>query len=269
MSSTSPAHSPRSSSSVAVRAGLVADVQQRDAQRTQQQHALAVQSMFGRIAGTYDRLNRWLSMGIDRSWRRRACDALARRLPASGPIADICAGTLDIASALQTRFGEREVLCLDFALPMLVRGRHKVRPETACIASDAMRLPLADSSVAGITCGFGIRNVARPSSAVAEMFRVLQPGGVLVVLEFFQPTRAITKLFHAVYGRAVIPALGKAISGDDEAYAYLSESMKRFLTGAEFQSLLEQQGFAEVEVRELTLGVVSLVRAVKPQHVGP
>lgn len=224
-------------------------------------HATAVRRMFDRISPTYDLLNRLLSFGIDQRWRTQALDELARALP-EGPLVDLCAGTLDLTLALRKRFGDRQVLSLDFARDMLAAGRSKLSAPELVVA-DAMRLPLRSGSFAGMVCGFGMRNLADPSAGLAEAQRVLKPGGSFVVLEFFRPTRLPTRVFHALYGRVVLPALGRMVSGDAEAYRYLSRSMQGFLTRGEFEAQMRVAGFRDVHARDLTFGVASIVRGVK------
>jgi ubiquinone/menaquinone biosynthesis methyltransferase len=225
------------------------------------EHAVAVRSMFDRISPTYDLLNRLMSVGIDKRWRARALDQLAHRLPA-GPLLDSCAGTLDLAAAMETRFADRKLLAADFAREMLVRGRGKVK-RAPLVVGDAMHLPLRDDSIAGMTCAFGMRNLSSPVAGLREALRILKPGGVFVVLEFFRPSTPLMRAFHAVYARFVLPTVGSLVSRDPEAYAYLARSMQGFYTRAEFTQLARDVGFSEVESEDLTFGIASLFRLVK------
>jgi ubiquinone/menaquinone biosynthesis methyltransferase len=231
-------------------------------------HALAVRRMFDRISPTYDLLNRLLSAGTDRRWRERALSVLAQEAP-EGPLLDSCAGTLDLAQGIAQRWPGRALVAGDFARAMLLAGREKldIAPPRAVspllAVFDAMRLPFASGAFAGVTCGFGMRNLADPLRGVAEAQRVLSPGGVFVVLEFFRPTRLPTRLFHAIYARAVLPLVGRLVSGDGEAYAYLSRSMRGFMTRAEFEQALRAAGFRQVRAVDLTFGIASLVWGVK------
>ncbi len=237
-------------------AGLMSEVGARG-----HEHAVAVRSMFDRISPTYDLLNRLLSIGIDRRWRARALDRLALRLP-EGALLDSCAGTLDLAAALERRFAGRPLFAADFAREMLVRGRAKVAHGRVVVA-DAMRLPFVDGALAGMSCAFGMRNLANPEAGLREALRVLKPGGVFVVLEFFRPATPLMRAFHAVYARFVLPAIGSLVSRDREAYAYLARSMRGFYTRAEFAELARQAGFSEVSSEDLSFGVASLFRLVK------
>jgi ubiquinone/menaquinone biosynthesis methyltransferase len=224
-------------------------------------HALAVRRMFDRISPTYDLLNRLLWLGIDRRWRARALAELARDLP-QGAILDACAGTLDLSRALAERWPARRLLALDFAPDMLKSGRAKV-PRAQLLVGDAMRLPLRAASLAGYICGFGVRNLSDPAAGLREAARVLAPGGVCVVLEFFRPVTLPTRLFHAIYARFVLPSVGRLLSGDAEAYRYLSRSMQGFMTRGELEAAMRAAGFREVSGEDLTFGVASIVRGVR------
>jgi ubiquinone/menaquinone biosynthesis methyltransferase len=243
-------------------ANLIAEVAARaEGGAERAQHALAVRSMFDRVSPTYDLLNRLMSAGIDRRWRARALELLARDLP-EGALLDSCAGTLDLAQALEARFPQRHVVGADFSREMLVRGRAKVA-RAPLVVGDAMQLPLASASVAGMTCGFGIRNLADTKRGLSEALRVLKPGGVFVVLEFYRPSTLLMRAFHAVYARFVLPTAGFLVSGQREAYAYLARSMRGFYTRGEFEGLAREVGFRQVHGEELSFGIASLVRMVK------
>ena len=244
------------SSASAGAAGLVAEIDARHGAALVG-HRQAVQQMFDRISPTYDLLNRLMSMGIDRRWRTQALDRLFAELP-EGPLLDLCAGTLDLALALEQRDGRRPVIAADFARDMLVAGRAKVQ-RTQLAQADAMALPLRAGSLSGAICGFGIRNVARPEETIGQVYRALRPGGVFVVLEFFRPTRLSTRVFHAFYGRFLLPLMGGLVSGETSAYRYLSQSMRGFFTRSEFASAMERAGFRQVDACDLTLGIASLV----------
>jgi ubiquinone/menaquinone biosynthesis methyltransferase len=225
-------------------------------------HALAVRRMFDRISPTYDLLNRTLSLGIDRGWRRRALDRLAERMP-DGPVLDLCAGTLDLAREVQTRFPGRRLVAGDFAREMLLAGRAKLAPGAQLSVCDAMQLPFARGAFAGVVCGFGVRNLADPVRGLAEAHRVLADGGALVVLEFFRPENPLTRLFHAGYGSVLLPLVGRLVSGDGEAYGYLSRSMRGFLTRGELEQAMREIGFRDIGGQSLSFGIASLVWGVK------
>jgi ubiquinone/menaquinone biosynthesis methyltransferase len=216
--------------------------------------------MFDRIAPTYDALNRMMSLGIDRRWRARAVASLAAE---RGAVLDLCAGTLDLSAMLeQARPGERIVAC-DFSAEMLARGTDKVT-RTETVVGDALALPFADGSFAGVVCGFGMRNLADLRKGLREAKRVLRPGGLFVTLELFAPSSLRARAVHKAALRAALPLLGAAVARDRDAYAYLAESMAGFVTAAEYAALLREEGFADVDRADLTLGVASLVRARVP-----
>lgn len=217
----------------------------------------AVRSMFDRIAPRYDLVNRLLSAGIDVRWRRRAVDLLADRPEAR--ILDLCTGTADLLVEALGRDGRRRGVGLDLSLPMLTRARAKLErcglgPRAALLAGDAQRLPLRSEAFDGALVAFGIRNVGDPGAALAELRRVLRPGGRLVILEFSNPGGLFGALYRA-YSRHVLPRLGGWISGDRRAYAYLPASVARFVTPAEFGRRIEEAGFDSVRWQPLTGGI--------------
>lgn len=224
-------------------------------------HGAAARGMFERIAPTYDVLNKVMSAGIDRRWR----DAAIHRLGSAprGALLDLCAGTMDLAAQLARRWPDRRVVAVDFSPAMLEKGRAKA-PTVEVLVADATALPFERDTFAAVVCGFGMRNLADPPRGVREVLRVLRPGGVFVTLELFRPTRLATRAFHAAYARVVLPTLGGWVSGDRDAYRYLSRSMGGFLTRDEYARDLSAAGFTAVTGVDLTLGVASLVTGVKP-----
>lgn len=218
-----------------------------------------VRDMFSRIAPTYDLANRVLSLGVDKVWRRRALAALGDA--ARGDVLDLCAGTLDLTLALTGH--ARSVTAVDFAAPMLAVGRARLparsTTEVTVLVGDAMALDLPDRAFDGGVCGFGLRNVADLPRTLAEVHRVLRPGGVFVVLEFFRPTTALARLFHVGFNRVVLPVVGGLISGDAGAYRYLARSMEAWVDRAEFATLAGQAGLEVVRSRSLFPPVAGLV----------
>lgn len=227
-------------------------------------HGGAVRSMFDRIAPTYDTMNRLLSAGLDVRWRRRAVSKLASA--PEGAILDLCAGTLDLSAEIERQFPERRIVAVDFAADMLARGEGKTA-RTQTIVGDAMELPFDDGRFAAIVCGFGLRNLSDPLEGLAEAVRVLQPGGRLVLLEFFRPIDgvrgSVTRAFHAAYAKVVMPAVGAAVAKDRDAYEYLARSMASFLTRREVELHLGVLGLIDVRGEDLTLGVASIVAGTK------
>jgi demethylmenaquinone methyltransferase / 2-methoxy-6-polyprenyl-1,4-benzoquinol methylase len=218
----------------------------------------AVQQMFDGIAPTYDTLNRVLSLGIDQSWRKKAIAALAADTGLRGRrVLDVCAGTLDLAS-LAVSAGA-EVVATDFSHAMLSSGRGKAL--VPVVRADALALPFDDASFDGVVCGFGLRNLDDTRRGLAEMQRVLQRGGRLVVLDFFRPRRSVTRAVQALYNQRVLPLVGGIVSGDRSAYRYLASSIERFATRSDVEGMCREVGFAAARSEDLTLGIASMVVA--------
>ena len=224
------------------------------------EHASANRAMFDRIAPTYDVLNKLMSLGIDRRWRTKAIALLGRGDGDVGPVLDLCAGTLDLSAMLEERFpGERIVAC-DFSAAMLERGKDKVS-RTERVVGDALALPFEDASFGSVICGFGMRNLADLRAGIREARRVLRPGGTFVTLELFAPKLLRARAVHAAALRTALPVLGAVVARDRDAYAYLAESMAGFVTRAQYEALLAEEGFEAVRATELTMGVAAIVKA--------
>jgi ubiquinone/menaquinone biosynthesis methyltransferase len=222
-----------------------------------------VRGMFDRIAGRYDAANRVMSAGIDLLWRRQAMRALLAGVPAGGRVLDLGAGTLDGALEIVRRRPDVEVVAADFAREMLKVGRGKLAAgaRIATHAADGHHLPYRDGAFAGAFSGFCVRNLADLPRALGELRRVVQPGGPVVILEFFRPRRR-RLFFDGFYNGRLLPLIGWAVTGDREAYRYLPRSIQGFCSRAEFEQALGQAGFATVEGRDLFPGgVASLVVA--------
>jgi demethylmenaquinone methyltransferase/2-methoxy-6-polyprenyl-1,4-benzoquinol methylase len=226
-----------------------------------------IAGMFDAIAGRYDFLNTFLSGGLDRYWRSRAIASLA--LTGQERLLDVCTGTADLAIGAADRSrGAREVVGVDFAGSMLMRGLEKVRARqldrrVRLVRGDAMQLPVADASVDAITIGFGIRNVQVTETACAELFRVMKPGGRLAILELGLPTVPAVRPLYLWYFKCVLPQIGRAVSRHGSAYSYLPDSVGSFPWGDKFARLLRAAGFSQVVSRPLTFGVVYLYSARK------
>src|SRR5215211_130588 len=219
-----------------------------------------VRRIFSEIAPRYDLLNHLLSFNIDRRWRRRAIAALDPRRRPGGVFIDLCAGTLDVAAELSRTPGFRGlVLGTDFAEPMLRAGLAKSpRVLVAPVTADALELPVADGTIAGAIVAFGIRNVASLGDALDEIFRVLEPGGRFVILEFSTPRSVVVRGAYHAYFHTVLPAVGRLVSGHRTAYRYLPESVAHFPVQEELARAMRATGFIDVQWESLTLGVAAV-----------
>ena len=231
----------------------------------------SVQRMFAGIAHRYDFLNHFLSASTDRYWRRMAVNKVRDLLatPASALCLDACSGTGDLALSLHRRLGSR-IIAADFCRPMLTRAKAKFASAGTSrsiqnIEADALVLPFADSVFDAVTIAFGLRNLEIPHHGLRELFRVLKPGGVVVTLEFSKPVVPVLGFVFNAYFRYVLPHLGAAISGDDSAYRYLPESVRKFPAQAELAALMSSVGFQGVAYRNLTGGIAALHWARKPE----
>jgi demethylmenaquinone methyltransferase/2-methoxy-6-polyprenyl-1,4-benzoquinol methylase len=214
-----------------------------------------VAAMFDEVAPRYDLTNAVLSLGQDRRWRTAVTRALDLR--AGERVLDLAAGTATSSVAL-ARSGATVVGC-DFSLGMLRQGRGR---GVDLVAGDAMRLPFADDSFDAVTISFGLRNVADPSVALAELRRVTRPGGRLVVCEFSHPTWAPFRTVYSEYLMRLLPAVATRVSSDPAAYVYLAESIRAWPDQAGLARDLQAAGWSQVGWRDLSGGIVALHRAV-------
>ena len=231
-----------------------------------------VQQMFARIADRYDSVNRVLSAGIDRGWRKKAV-RIAEVRPADR-VLDVCAGTGDLSLDL-ARTGAA-VVGSDFTLEMLALAQHKI-PEgwgaseqadadhpsrPVFIAGDTLELPFPDQSFDLVTTAFGIRNVEDPLQGLREMRRVLRPGGRAVVLEFCKPRSPVLSGVYLFYFRRILPWIGRLVSGDKGgAYSYLPESVMAFPERDAFLGLMSEAGFGSPRQKILSGGIAAIYRA--------
>jgi ubiquinone/menaquinone biosynthesis methyltransferase len=219
----------------------------------------AVRAMFDRVAPSYDLLNRVMTLRIDQRWRARLLAALR---PAAGEaLLDLCAGTMDVAALARRRVPGLRIVGADFSYGMLRRGVEKTGLPAA--QADAQALPFTGGAFDLATVTFGMRNLERYEQGLAELARVLRPGGRLGILEFFRPETAGSRFVHQAYNRAVLPVLGRLLSPDPGAYRYLVESMERFVTRPAFEVAAARAGFRAVRGEALFPGVCGLVTAVR------
>jgi demethylmenaquinone methyltransferase/2-methoxy-6-polyprenyl-1,4-benzoquinol methylase len=233
--------------------------------------AAAVREMFDGIAPRYDRLNHILSLNVDRLWWWRTARRFRRILARpEAAVLDLCCGTGDMTLALLRRrpANGQPILAADFSHQMLVRGAAKFarqrpgQPKAIAIEADALRLPLADSSVDLVTAAFGFRNLANYRAGLREFHRVLKPGGELGILDFSEPGGLLGKLY-SFYFRRILPAIGARLSGVTGPYDYLPSSVHNFPAPAELLATMNEVGFGAASWTPYTLGVAGLYLAVK------
>ena len=220
-----------------------------------------VQNVFTSVASKYDIMNDVMSVGIHRIWKEAMMDWLAPR--PGQKLLDVAGGTGDISFKFLKRSGSGHATVLDITENMLIEGRKRAETDQILdrldwIVGDAMFLPFADNSFDVYTISFGIRNVTQPQEALNEAFRVLRPGGRLMVLEFSQIPVPLAQKAYDLYSFNVIPTMGKLIANDRSSYQYLVESIRKFPDQETFLSMVQQAGFKNTSYRNLSLGIAAL-----------
>ena len=228
--------------------------------------AVQVERMFNHIAPTYDQLNHTLSMGIDRSWRRKAIHTLRPYHPQQ--ILDIATGTGDFAILACRELQPQSLIGADISEGMMEVGREKVQQagladKVSFAREDCTALSFADATFDAVTVAFGVRNFEHLDIALGEMCRVLRPNGHLVILELSTPDRFPMKQLFTLYSKVVMPLIGKLISKDNSAYTYLPESIRAFPQGEVMQRSIRNAGFSQVRFQRLTFGICTLYVATK------
>ena len=221
--------------------------------------APAVRAMFDRVAPSYDLLNRVMSLRIDQVWRGRLLRDLAPR--AGEAMLDLCAGTMDVAAMARRRVPGLRIFGADFSFGMLSRGVQKTGLPAS--QADALALPFKPASFDLATVTFGMRNLDSYEAGLAELARVLRPGGRLGILEFFRPESTGTRAVHVAINKLMVPVMGRILSPDPDAYRYLVRSMERFASRPEFEEGARRNGFVEVKGETLFPGMCGLVTAVR------
>lgn len=220
-----------------------------------------VHGVFTRVASKYDIMNDLMSMGIHRLWKDAMMDWLAPR--PGQRLLDVAGGTGDVAFRFLGRAPGASAVVCDMTEGMLVEGRKRAEAERMAqsldwVVGDAMALPFADNSFDVYTISFGIRNVTRIADALSEAWRVLRPGGRLMVLEFSRIPNELMQKAYDLYSFNVIPVMGQIVAGDRESYQYLVESIRRFPDQESFAAMIGRAGFAQVKYRNLSLGIAAL-----------
>lgn len=225
-----------------------------------------VERMFDHIAHSYDRLNRFLSLGIDGRWRRAAIDALSPFRPRC--ILDVATGTGDFAILSAQRLSPQSVTGVDISEGMMRMGRKKVEAEhlsgIVCFRrEDCEALSFADDTFDTVTAAYGVRNFEHMDRGLREMRRVLKPGGHLLIVELNSPRRFPMKQLFSAYARIAIPPIGCLISKDASAYTYLPATMAAFPQGEAMQRILRGAGFRDVRFKRFTFGISTMYISTK------
>lgn len=228
--------------------------------------ASQVSRMFDNIAPAYDFMNSAMTMGIHRLWRRKALLMLSR--VTHDDILDVATGTGDLAIAMARKLDPLAVTGVDLSAGMVEIGRRKVHDlslsDTVSLGiGDCLMLPFTDSSFDVVTCAYGVRNFADLLGGYREMYRVLRPGGIALIIELSTPRGALTSPLYRLYTRHIIPTMGRLFSGDSRAYRYLPESIEAVPQGEEMTALMRQAGFTEARAESLTFGVCTIYTARK------
>lgn len=220
-----------------------------------------VHGVFSRVASKYDVMNDLMSMGIHRLWKDAMMDWLAPR--PGQRLLDVAGGTGDVAFRFLKRApGATAVVC-DMTEPMLIEGRKRAEAEQMAhslgwVVGDAMALPFEDNSFDVYTISFGIRNVVRVEDALKEAYRVLKPGGRLMVLEFSQIPNELMQKAYDLYSFNVIPVMGQIVANDRDSYQYLVESIRKFPDQETFLGMIRTAGFSQAKYRNLSMGIAAL-----------
>jgi demethylmenaquinone methyltransferase/2-methoxy-6-polyprenyl-1,4-benzoquinol methylase len=224
-----------------------------------------IAKMFDAISNEYDGLNRVISFGIDIKWRNKVVQLVADAQPKN--ILDIATGTGDLAINL-TRTNASQIIGLDISEGMLDVGRQKILKKELhntidMVVGDSENLPFDDNAFDAITVAFGVRNFENLEIGLAEILRVLKPGGIVVILETSVPTKFPFKQGYYLHTRVVLPLIGKLFSNDKSAYSYLSESASKFPYGTAFNNILTKTGFINTKALPQTFGVATIYTATK------
>lgn len=225
-----------------------------------------VRDKFASISKDYDFLNSLLSMKVDLYWRWVTTREL-KEFP-EGAILDLCAGTLPLSLELTRQAPARNVVAIDFCEDMLLSGLKTLpdderRDRITAVCGDGEEIPAASEKFWGVTVAFGVRNLARTEKGLAEMWRVLKPGGKLLILEFSRPRNPFFKPIYNFYLNKVLPKIAGLVSGDKEAYEYLASSIAKFYEPEDLLAMMKVAGFSRQYCRPLTMGIVTLYIGIK------
>ena len=225
-----------------------------------------IAAMFDRISPKYDALNHLLSLNIDKVWRRKTAREVAKNQPKT--ILDLATGTADLAIALAKRNPQAQIIGMDISEKMLEIGKEKVKRQSLenqieLRLGDAAALPFEDNSFDAVTVAFGVRNFEDLGQGLSEIRRVLKPHGQTVILEFSLPERFPVKKLYHLYFKHILPKIGRIVSKDKNAYAYLPASVEKFPNPNDFCNLLASNGLKNSQTKRLSLGIATLYAATK------
>ncbi|SHH50202.1 demethylmenaquinone methyltransferase / 2-methoxy-6-polyprenyl-1,4-benzoquinol methylase [Chryseolinea serpens] len=224
-----------------------------------------VARMFNNISHRYDFLNHFLSLGIDRGWRKKAINLLRPLKPRQ--LLDVATGTGDFALQALSLNPEK-ITGVDISEGMLQVGRKKMQDRNVADKivlqlADSENLPFEENKFDAVTVGFGVRNFEHLERGLEEIFRVLRPGGVAVILEFSRPRKFPFKQGYNFYFKFILPKIGRIVSSDKTAYTYLPESVEAFPDGEDFLRILRDVGFKQTQCKSLTFGISSIYTGIK------
>lgn len=234
--------------------------------RTPEEKKTFVKEKFSSISKSYDLINSLVSFKIDSYWRWVTTREL--KMFPEGAVLDLCAGTLPLSLELTRQTRKRQVVSIDFCEDMLRAGKETLpadhrKKRIMPVCGDGEEIPAQSNSFWGCTVAFGVRNLSRTEKGLQEMFRVLKPGGKLLILEFSRPTNPIVKPLYFFYLNRILPLVAGLVSGDKEAYEYLASSIAQFYEPAALLAMMQEAGFSEVYARKLTFGIVTVYVGVK------
>ena len=220
--------------------------------------------LFDRIAATYDRFNHLLSLNVDKTWRRKA----VKMLRPAGHLLDVAVGTADLAMEIVRQDKASSVEGIDLSVEMMKIGESKVEKagmsgKISFKEGSVLEMPYEGSSYDAVTCAYGVRNFSDLDNGLSEMFRVLKPGGQLMILEFSYPSNKLVRAVYDFFFTHIMPAVGKAVSKDAGAYTYFRNSVKGFIWGQEMAERISAAGFSDVSFRTLSFGITTIYTAEK------
>jgi demethylmenaquinone methyltransferase/2-methoxy-6-polyprenyl-1,4-benzoquinol methylase len=220
-----------------------------------------VAAMFNDIAFRYDFLNRFLSLGLDISWRKKAIEQLRSNNPQN--ILDVATGTADMPILIFNKFKTPKIIGIDISKDMIAIGEKKIKQQQLekfiqLQEGDSENIPFTDNSFDAATVAFGVRNFENLEKGLAEVYRILKPNGKFVILEFSHPKNAVFSVIYKLYMKTITPKFGKIFTNNNEAYQYLQQSILAFPEGNVFLGIMEKAGFKNVYLKKLSFGICTI-----------